>query len=155
LVTAIGRLQVSVLTGGFQSAICGYLIDFIAFMRHIWRVMKITKQATDEAVLGELGGRLTRIRLERNLTQAQLAEQAGVSKRTVQRLETGAVATQLSGFIRVCRVLDVIERFDLLIPEPVPSPVEQLKLAGRKRQRASTAKPNKPTGAKWQWGPEK
>ena len=124
-------------------------------MRHIWRVMKITKQATDEVVLGELGGRLTRIRLERNLTQAQLAEQAGVSKRTVQRLETGAVATQLSGFIRVCRVLDVIERFDLLIPEPVPSPVEQLKLAGRKRQRASAAKIAKPSAKKWQWGDKK
>jgi transcriptional regulator with XRE-family HTH domain len=117
--------------------------------------MKITKQTADEAVLAELGGRLTRIRLERNLTQAHLAEQAGVSKRTLQRLEAGAVATQLSGFIRVCRVLEVIERFDLLIPEPVPSPIAQLKLAGRKRQRASTAKPNKPAGTKWQWGPEK
>jgi transcriptional regulator with XRE-family HTH domain len=117
--------------------------------------MKITKQATNEAVLAELGGRLAKIRLDRNLTQAELATQAGVSKRTVERLEAGAVATQLSGFIRVCRVLDVIERFELLVPEPVPSPVAQLKLAGRKRQRASTANPNKPTGTKWQWGPEK
>lgn len=117
--------------------------------------MKITKQATDEAILAELGGRLAKIRLDRNLTQAELATQAGVSKRTVERLETGAVATQLSGFIRVCRVLDVIERFELLVPEPVPSPVAQLKLAGRKRQRASAVKPNQPTGTKWQWGPEK
>src|SRR5580658_2307022 len=124
----------------------------MTFMRHIWRVMKIAKQATDDAVLAELGGRLARIRLERNLTQAQLAEQAGVSKRTVERLEAGTVATQLSGFIRVCRVLDVIERFDLLVPEPVPSPVAQLKMAGRKRQRASTAKPVKPSAKKWQWG---
>jgi transcriptional regulator with XRE-family HTH domain len=114
--------------------------------------MKITKQAADEAVLTELGGRLIRVRLERNLTQARLAKEAGVSKRTVQRLETGAVATQLSGFIRVCRVLDVIERFDLLIPEPVPSPVALLKLAGRKRQRASTIKPDKSSPKKWQWG---
>ena len=116
--------------------------------------MKITKQATDETVLAELGGRLTRIRLERNLTQLQLAKEAGVSKNTVQRLEAGAVATQLSGFIRVCRVLDVIERFDLLIPEPVPSPVAQLKMAGRKRQRASTTKPAKSSAKKWQWGTE-
>jgi len=92
--------------------------------------MKIIKQATDEAILAELGGRLAKIRLDRNLTQAELATQAGVSKRTVERLETGAVATQLSGFIRVCRVLEVIERFELLVPEPVPSPVAQLKLAG-------------------------
>jgi transcriptional regulator with XRE-family HTH domain len=114
--------------------------------------MKITKQATDDAILGELGGRLAKIRLDRNLTQAQLATQAGVSKRTVERLEAGTVGTQLSGFIRVCRVLDVIERFDLLVPEPVPSPVEQLRRAGRKRQRASAVKPAKPSAKKWQWG---
>jgi len=128
------------------------LIDIIDLMHHIWCVMKITKQATDEAILTELGERLTRIRLERNLTQVQLAGEAGVSKSTVQRLEAGEVATQLSGFIRVCRVLDVIERFDLLIPEPVPSPVAQLKMAGRKRQRASTTKPVKSSTKKWQWG---
>jgi transcriptional regulator with XRE-family HTH domain len=114
--------------------------------------MKITKQATDELVLNELGERLAGIRLDRNLTQAQLATQAGVSKRTVERLEAGTVGTQLSGFIRVCRALDVMERFDLLVPEPVPSPVEQLKMAGRKRQRASTSKPAKPSNKKWQWG---
>jgi transcriptional regulator with XRE-family HTH domain len=114
--------------------------------------MEITRQLTDEVILGELGGRLAKIRLDRNFTQAQLATQAGVSKRTVERLESGAVATQLSGFIRVCRVLEVIERFELLVPEPVPSPVQQLKLAGRKRQRASAAKPAKPSAKKWQWG---
>jgi transcriptional regulator with XRE-family HTH domain len=116
--------------------------------------MNITKQATDETVLTELGERLTRIRLERNLTQAQLADQAGVSKRTVQRLEAGEVATQLSGFIRVCRVLDVLERFDSLIPEPVPSPVAQLKFRGQQRRRASTIKTGKSPAKKWQWGNE-
>ena len=114
--------------------------------------MKITKQATDAAILSELGGRLARVRLERNLTQGRLAEQAGVSKRTVERLESGGVATQLSGFIRVCRVLDLVGRFDLLVPEPLPSPVEQLKLHGRKRRRASAKKasPNQ-----WRWGDER
>ena len=123
-------------------------------MRHIWRVMKITKQTADTAVLTELGWRLARIRLERNLTQAQLAEQAGLSKRTVQRLELGGVAPQLSGFIRVCRALDLIERLDLLIPEPVSSPIEQLKLGGKKRRRASASKAVKPSAKKWQWGDE-
>ena len=123
-------------------------------MHHIWCVMKIVKQATDQAVLSELGERLAKARLERNLTQSQLAAQAGVSKNTVQRLESGSVATQLSGFIRVCRVLDLVERFDLLVPEPVPSPVEQLKLRGRKRQRASARRNAKAPPKKWQWGDE-
>ena len=117
--------------------------------------MKITKQATDAMILGELGGRLAKIRLDHTLTQAQLATQAGVAKRTVERLEAGAVATQLSGFIRVCRVLNLIERFDLLVPEPLPSPVAQLKSGGQKRQRASRARPGKPSAGKWQWGDER
>ncbi len=117
--------------------------------------MKMVKQATDQAVLSELGGRLAKARLERNLTQAQLAAQAGVSKNTVQRLESGSVATQLSGFIRVCRVLDLVERFDLLVPEPVPSPVEQLKLRGRERQRASAKRKAKAPPQEWRWGEER
>lgn len=115
----------------------------------------MTNQATDEAVLSELGGRLARARLERNLTQARLAEQAGVSKRTVERLESGSVATQLSGFIRVCRVLDLVERFELLVPEPMASPIEQLKLRGRKRQRASVTRKAKPAPRNWQWADER
>jgi transcriptional regulator with XRE-family HTH domain len=116
--------------------------------------MKIENQAADDAVLAELGRRLARIRLERNLTQAQLAEQAGVAKRTVERLEAGAVATQLSGFIRVCRVLGLLDRFDALVSEPVPSPVAQLKLRGRHRRRASGSKAVKASAKKWQWGDE-
>lgn len=117
--------------------------------------MKITKQATDQAVLTELGARLAKERLERNLTQTQLATQAGVSKSTVQRLESGSVATQLSGFIRVCRVLNLVERFELLIPEAMPSPVARLKAGGKKRQRASAAKTAAAPAKKWQWGDER
>lgn len=114
--------------------------------------MKITRQATDATVLAELGRRLTRSRLDLNLTQAQLAGEAGVSKRTVQRLESGGVSLQLSGFIRVCRVLNLLEQFDSLVPEPLPSPMEQLRLQGRQRRRASSARAHDPTPQKWQWG---
>ena len=114
--------------------------------------MKITSQLTDDAVLRELGGRLARVRLERNLTQAALAEQAGVAKRTVERLESGEVATQLSGFFRVCRVLGLLERFEALIPEAAPSPMEQLRLKRGKRQRASGRRSAPETPKKWTWG---
>jgi len=117
--------------------------------------MKIVVQTTDEAVLSEVGRRLARTRLEQNLTQGRLAQQAGVSKRTVERLESGGVAARLSGFIRVCRVLGLVERFDLLVPEPVPSPVEQLKLRGRTRRRASGGKVAKAPAKPWQWGDER
>lgn len=114
--------------------------------------MKITGQLTDESILKELGGRLTSDRLGRNLTQAALAEQSGVSKRTVERLESGEVATQLSGFLRVCRTLGLLERFESLIPEVSTSPMEQLKKQGRKRQRASGRKAASGKPTKWTWG---
>lgn len=114
--------------------------------------MKIAKNATDASILVELGQRLATRRLERNLTQIQLATQAGVSKSTVQRLESGDVGTQLSGFLRVCRVLDVVERLELLVPEAVPSPLEQLKLRGRRRQRASTRRKATSAPGTWRWG---
>jgi transcriptional regulator with XRE-family HTH domain len=115
--------------------------------------MKIAPELTDDALLQELGSRVARARLERNLTQAQLAEQAGVAKRTIERLESGGVGTQLSGFVRVCRVLGLVERFDLLLAEPVPSPIAQLKLQGRQRRRASPAPKNAASGP-WKWGDE-
>lgn len=114
--------------------------------------MKISAQLTDEAVLQELGGRLAGLRIEQNLTQAALAEQAGVSKRTIERLESGEVATQLSGFLRVCRALGLLERFETLLPESVPGPMAQLKQAGRKRQRATGKRGVTEKPEKWTWG---
>ena len=77
--------------------------------------MPFERLMTDDALLQELGRRIAQQRLDRNLSQAQLAEQAGISKRTLERLEAGASATQLSLFLRVLRQLDLLERLDLLI----------------------------------------
>ena len=116
--------------------------------------MKIATTLTNEAILQELGERLAGARLERNLTQAALAEEAGVAKRTVERLESGQAATQLSGFVRVCRALGLLERLDALVPEGAASPIAQLKLQGRKRQRATGRKAASGEAKKWTWGDE-
>ncbi len=114
--------------------------------------MKIAPNIADEALLKLIGERLARLRLTQNLTQVQLAEQAGLGLRTVQRLELGAAATQLSGFIRVCRALGLLERFETLLPEPVPGPMAQLNKAERKRQRATGKKAAAAKPKKWTWG---
>lgn len=121
--------------------------------------MKISNGTTDQAILQELGARLAKVRLEKNLTQAQLAAQAGVSKRTLERLESGIVAAQLSAFIRVCRALDLLGALDQLLPAGGPGPIAQLKMRGRVRRRASStgAAPGvlhepPPTSGAWTWG---
>ncbi len=117
--------------------------------------MKITGQLSDEAILRELGSRLAAARLLRNQTQAALAEEAGVSKRTVERLEAGEVAVRLSGLVRVLRALGLAERLESLVPPPAVSPVEQLRQAGRQRQRASGRRRSARPGTRtWTWGDE-
>jgi transcriptional regulator with XRE-family HTH domain len=117
--------------------------------------MRIAGQLSDQAILGEMGSRLAAARLARNLTQAALAEEAGVSKRRVERLESGEVAARLSGLVRVCRALGMVDRLDALVPSPTVSPVEQLKLAGHRRKRASGRRaPATSTKREWTWGDE-
>ena len=107
---------------------------------------------TDDALLLRIGERLARLRLAQGLTQEQLATQAGLGVRTVQRLELGEAATQLSGFVRVCRVLGLVDRFDLLLPDVPASPMAQLKAQGRppRRARAKKLEGDKPKA--WTWG---
>lgn len=116
--------------------------------------MKIEAGNSDEAVLKEVGRRLARTRLERNLSQEQLAIEAGVSKATIERLEAGEPAKSTS-LIRVLRPLGRLEALDRLLPEPLPSPIERLRLQGRQRQRAASPRRDRAEEAEpWRWGDE-
>jgi putative transcriptional regulator len=91
---------------------------------------------SDHALLVELGERLQRTRLNRNLTQPEIAGRAGISRRALQNLEAGK-ATTMGTFIRALRALGVLEQLDTLLPAPGPSPVQLAKLKGRERRRAT------------------
>lgn len=111
--------------------------------------MQLTTDPADTVILGELGLRLAAARLERNLTQAELAAEAGVAKRTVERLEAGE-SSQLANLVRVVRALGLAANFDLLVPETPPSPIAELKLRGRQRERASR-RAKRGTPGPWRW----
>lgn len=110
----------------------------------------ISKTLTDDAILSEIGDRLARRRLDLQLTQAGLAEQAGVAKRTVERIEAGA-SVQMSTLIRLFRVLDLLPGLDQAIPEAVPRPMDILRRKGKQRQRASSRAGKVKPGKPWSW----
>ena len=118
--------------------------------------MNISNLLADEAILAEIGARIAQRRLDRQFTQARLAEQAGVAKRTVERIEAGASA-QMSSLIRIFRVLELLPGLDLSLPQSQPGPMALLKNKGKTRQRASGSRRSgrveepKP----WSWGDEK
>ena len=116
--------------------------------------MEIEAENTDVAVLAELGQRLTHARLARNLKQEDLARIAGLSKRTVERLEAGH-SVQVANFIRALRALQLLQNLDRLIPDSGPGPLAQLKLRQRQRHRASSPRAPIPAAGNWTWGAEK
>ncbi len=123
--------------------------------------MKLQSFYHDKAVLMEIGNRLARRRLDLNLTQAVLATEAGVAKRTVERIEAGG-SIQLSTFVRLMRVLGLIDGLEQALPESEPRPMELLKLKGRQRRRASGSAGAPDAGGRvmesgsvpWTWGDE-
>ena len=112
--------------------------------------MKISTTLTDDAVLTEIGERIMRRRLALQMTQADIAEQAGVGKRTVERIEAGASA-QMSSLIRIFRVLNLMPGLDQMIPESTSRPMDLLKRKGKVRQRASKSRQSDQTDKPWSW----
>ena len=94
---------------------------------------------------------MARHRLNRNLTQATLAAQAGVSTPTVQRIEQGT-SIQAANLLRILRALKLLDNLEALIPEPAISPIQQARLRGRVRQRASTRSSDlRERSPEWRW----
>ncbi|HIE65400.1 MAG: helix-turn-helix transcriptional regulator [Nitrospira sp.] len=113
--------------------------------------MTISKPLSDEAILAEIGQRVVCRRLDLQYTQADVAEQAGIAKRTVERLEAG-FSVQMSTLIRIFRVLDLLPGLDRMIPEAGPRPMDLLKRKGKVRKRASSRRPSDRSDKPWTWG---
>ena len=91
--------------------------------------------ATSDQLESALCGRLERIRLSRNITQQQLADEAGVSLRTIGRMEKGK-GVSCDTFIRVLTALRLQANLETLLPDPTVRPVERVRRQGSERRRA-------------------
>ena len=90
---------------------------------------------SDPAIAREIGNRLHRERLNRNVSQSELAANAGISRRALQNLESGKPCT-MNSLIRVLRSLDRLNALEAFLPEPALSPLQLVKFKGRERKRA-------------------
>ena len=55
----------------------------------------------------EIGKFIAQCRKEKNLTQAQLAEQLGVTNKSISRWENGKTMMDLSLYEPLCKILDI------------------------------------------------
>lgn len=91
------------------------------------------------AITHELGERIRQARLNRNLTQAELADKTGLSIKAIVNTEKGK--SKLDTFVAVLVALDIAEQLNLFLPVQEISPIQLAKLKGKKRQRASKSSP--------------
>lgn len=99
-----------------------YLIDF--------------STATSDQIEKALCQRLEQIRLSRNVTQVSLADEAGVSVRTIRNLEKGE-GVSFDTALRVMIALGVQQALESLLPDPAIRPVERVEARAAERKRAS------------------
>lgn len=116
--------------------------------------MKINNRISDDAVLEELGKRIRERRGNEQLSQARLAENAGVGRSTVERLEKGK-SVELVKLIRILRVLNMLEVLENALPEIGPRPMDLVNQNEKFRKRAAKTNIVNKVDKTWQWGDEK
>ena len=104
--------------------------------------------ASPQHSIQEIGRQLEQLRLSKNLSQSVVAAEAGVSRRTITRMEAGETVS-LDTFVRVLKVYGVADRLTTLFPVNNVRPIERTKLGGKQRKRASSVK--KVSEQKWAW----
>jgi transcriptional regulator with XRE-family HTH domain len=94
---------------------------------------------SDKAIVEELARRIKQKRLNLNMTQEELSDKAGLHVQTIKKIEAGSSAT-VQTLVQLLRAFNDLEFLDKFMPDPGVSPIELLKLKGKKRERASSKK---------------
>jgi putative transcriptional regulator len=90
---------------------------------------------TDEAICIEIGKRIKKQRLRKNITQQQLADATTISLKAIRALEAGKA--KLTTLIAVLRHLGQLDTLDAFIPEMPISPIQLAEMQAKERLRAS------------------
>ncbi|WJV54784.1 helix-turn-helix transcriptional regulator [Prodigiosinella aquatilis] len=92
------------------------------------------------SIAEELGERLKQARLNNDLTQVEVAERAGITRKSVLNAEKGRV--QLDVFVAIMAALNLTEQLERFLPRQQISPLQLSRLQGKKRRRASGQRKN-------------
>ena len=113
--------------------------------------MRIFGTENNEVIMKELGIRIKDTRISIELTQRDLAQRAGVSQRTIERVENGE-NVRVESILNILREMQLLQNLENLIPEQKLRPTELFDNQ-KKRVRARTKKYTDIT-IEWEWGDE-
>lgn len=87
--------------------------------------MIATQRTTIDEWESEIGSAVRALRIDADLTQAELAELANVSRSAVANLENGR-GSRLATLLAVLRCLGGTDAFESIMPPPGPTPMQLL-----------------------------
>ena len=112
--------------------------------------IKFKYTMSNEAILRLLGTQIKQMRLNKNLTQNELAKQTGLSRSAISIMENRGSGS-MNTFVQILRNLDKLEILDQFITEAPVSPLQIAKLHGKTRQRASSVRKTVKNKEKTEW----
>ncbi|MCY3970899.1 MAG: helix-turn-helix transcriptional regulator [Acidobacteria bacterium] len=97
------------------------------------------RHLTSRALRSELGRRLAKLRLSRNITQQALAADAGIGLRTLRNIEAGR-SSSLDSLLRLSIELGLADGLLSAVPAREIRPIERIDSGGLERRRARPRK---------------
>ncbi|MHC8334448.1 XRE family transcriptional regulator [Pseudomonas sp. LB3P25] len=91
---------------------------------------------SDQVLAATVGARLQSLRLKKNISLEAVAENAAISRQTLHLMLNQGKGT-LINLIAVLRAIGELERLSSLLEEVMPSPLQIVRMEGKKRRRAS------------------
>ena len=110
--------------------------------------MKVMKSYQEYIV--ELGKKIKTYRIMKGLSQEDLSDKIGLSKRSISRLEQGE-SIQVDNLFKILIALDLGDNIDLLVPDQTRRPSYYLEKTNSRPQRVRKKKSEKTT---FRWGDE-
>ena len=109
----------------------------------------MNKQKSCKEYIKELGNKIKQYRILRELSQQELADKSGISKRSISRLEQGE-SVQLDSLFVILIALDLGDNIELLVPDQAKRPSFYLDNSGNIVKRVRKKHEKKP----FKWGDE-
>ncbi len=94
----------------------------------------MNKQKDYQEYIRELGQKIKTYRIMKELSQQDLEDKTGVSKRSISRLEQGE-SVQVDNLFKILLALDLGDNIELLVPDQTKRPSYYLEKADNKPKR--------------------
>jgi putative transcriptional regulator len=112
-------------------------------------VTNVFEGLSPKAIAEELGQRLQQARLNAGMTQSEVAERVGVTRKVIVSAEQGRV--QLDTLAAILTALGLVEQLNTFLPKQELSPLQLVKLQSKKRTRATRSPKIQPKKDEIQW----